>query len=199
MTLLFIDFSSAFNTNIPSKRSTKLSDLGINSSLSNWILDLLTNRPPICQVREPHLLDPHPERPCPTGPCAEPPPLLPFHLRLHTCTVHGSKAIVKFADDTTMIVLISNNDESAYREEVQHQAKWLADNDLALNTKKTKELIVDFKRTKGGTHTPPSISMGRRWSVSPALNSWVSTSRRTPVGPFTPQSWSSRLTSVFSS
>src|SRR4029434_7644086 len=43
--LLFIDFSSAFNTIIPSKLITKLSDLGINTSLSNWILDFLTNRP----------------------------------------------------------------------------------------------------------------------------------------------------------
>src|SRR4029434_7277635 len=39
--LLFIDFSSAFNTIIPSKLITKLSDLGINTSLSNWILDFL--------------------------------------------------------------------------------------------------------------------------------------------------------------
>jgi len=55
--------------------------------------------------------------------------------------------IVKFADDTLVIGLISNNDESAYRTDVQHLAEWCAD-----NTKKTKELIVDFRRTKGGTH-----------------------------------------------
>lgn len=42
---LFIDFSSAFNTIIPSKLITKLSDLGIDHSLCNWILDFLTNRP----------------------------------------------------------------------------------------------------------------------------------------------------------
>ena len=43
--MLFIDFSSAFNTIIPSKLITKLSELGINTSLCNWILDFLTNRP----------------------------------------------------------------------------------------------------------------------------------------------------------
>ena len=43
--LLFIDFSSAFNTIIPAKLITKLIDLGIKPSLSNWILDFLTNRP----------------------------------------------------------------------------------------------------------------------------------------------------------
>ena len=42
--MLFNNFSSAFNTIIPSKLITKLSDLGINTSLCNCILDSLTNR-----------------------------------------------------------------------------------------------------------------------------------------------------------
>ncbi|XP_051881682.1 uncharacterized protein LOC127575722 [Pristis pectinata] len=42
--LLFIDYSSVFNTIIPSKLVTKLQDLGLNTSLCNWILDFLTNR-----------------------------------------------------------------------------------------------------------------------------------------------------------
>ena len=43
--LLFIDFSSAFNSIIPSKLINKLSVLGIDPLLRNWILDFLTNRP----------------------------------------------------------------------------------------------------------------------------------------------------------
>ncbi len=43
--MLFVDFSSAFNTVIPSRLTTKLRDMGINSSLCNWIMDFLTNRP----------------------------------------------------------------------------------------------------------------------------------------------------------
>ncbi|XP_030283157.1 uncharacterized protein LOC115587459 [Sparus aurata] len=57
-----------------------------------------------------------------------------------------------------MIGLISNNDESAYREEVQHLTVWCASNDLALNTKKTKELIVDYRKSNDGTHTPICIN-----------------------------------------
>ena len=37
--MLFIDFSSAFNPIVPSKLITKLTDLGINTSFCNWILD----------------------------------------------------------------------------------------------------------------------------------------------------------------
>ena len=153
--MLFIDFSSAFNTVIPSKLITKLSHLGINTSLCNWILDFLSNRPQSVRV-ENHtsstlILNTGVPQGCVLSP-------LLYSLFTYDCTpVHGSNTIVKFADDTTVIGLISDNDESAYREEVQHLAVWCADNNLALNTKKTKELIVDFRK-KAGTHIPIHIN-----------------------------------------
>ncbi|KAK3553695.1 hypothetical protein QTP70_006894 [Hemibagrus guttatus] len=45
MRILFIDFSSAFNTIIRQHLIEKLSLLGLNTSLCNWILDFLTGRP----------------------------------------------------------------------------------------------------------------------------------------------------------
>jgi hypothetical protein len=43
--MLFIDYSSAFNTIVPSKLFTKFRTLGLNTSLCNWILDFLGSRP----------------------------------------------------------------------------------------------------------------------------------------------------------
>ena len=43
--MLFIDYSSAFNTIVPTKPITKLRTLGLNTSLCNWILDFLAGRP----------------------------------------------------------------------------------------------------------------------------------------------------------
>ncbi len=40
--LLFIDYSSAFNNIVPTKLAVKLSDLGLNTSLCDWIQDFLT-------------------------------------------------------------------------------------------------------------------------------------------------------------
>ena len=40
--MLFIDYSSAFNTIVPSKLITKLRALGLNPSLCNWVLDFMT-------------------------------------------------------------------------------------------------------------------------------------------------------------
>ncbi|KAK7930368.1 hypothetical protein WMY93_006763 [Mugilogobius chulae] len=43
--LLFIDYSSAFNTIVPSRLIMKLLNLGLSSSLCMWIRDFLTKRP----------------------------------------------------------------------------------------------------------------------------------------------------------
>ena len=43
--MLLIDYISAFNSIVPLKFITKLRNLGLNTSLCNWILDFLTGRP----------------------------------------------------------------------------------------------------------------------------------------------------------
>jgi len=48
---------------------------------------------------------------------------------------------------TEVVVLISGNDEKAYLEEVAYLSLWWQENSLMLNVSKTKELIVDFRRT----------------------------------------------------
>ncbi len=50
--LLFIDYSSAFNTIVPTKLAVKLSDLGLNTSLCDWIQDFLTARPQVVKVSQ---------------------------------------------------------------------------------------------------------------------------------------------------
>ena len=48
--MLFLDYSAAFNTIVPSKPITKLRTLGLNTSLCNWILDLLRGHPQMVGV-----------------------------------------------------------------------------------------------------------------------------------------------------
>ena len=59
--------------------------------------------------------------------------------------MHASNSIIKFADDTTVVGLITNNDETAYREEVR-ALLWCQENILSPNVSKTKEMIVDLRR-----------------------------------------------------
>lgn len=48
--MLLVDFSSTFNTIIPKHLVSKLSTLGINTTLQNSILDFLTDRPQVRHV-----------------------------------------------------------------------------------------------------------------------------------------------------
>ncbi len=50
-----------------------------------------------------------------------------------------SVKLLKFVDDTTLISLIQDGDESAYRQEVKELAVWCSLNNLELNTLKTVE------------------------------------------------------------
>lgn len=43
--MLFVDFSSAFNTIIPQHLVGKLGTLGLTPPMCNWILDFLTDTP----------------------------------------------------------------------------------------------------------------------------------------------------------
>ncbi len=57
-----------------------------------------------------------------------------------------------------MIGLITNNDETAYREEVSTLTKWCQEIHLSLKIDKTKELVVDYRRqSREHTHTPITI------------------------------------------
>jgi hypothetical protein len=48
--MLFIDYSSAFNSIVASNLVTKLRTLGLNTFLCNWILDFLTGRHQVVRV-----------------------------------------------------------------------------------------------------------------------------------------------------
>jgi hypothetical protein len=61
-------------------------------------------------------------------------------------TRHDPNTIIKFADDTTVVGLITDNNETAYREEVRDLAGWCQNNNLSLNVTKTKEMIVDYRK-----------------------------------------------------
>ncbi|XP_061136962.1 uncharacterized protein LOC133155558 isoform X6 [Syngnathus typhle] len=49
-------------------------------------------------------------------------------------------------DDTTLIGLIQDGDETAYRQEVERLVHWCSQNHLELNPLKTVEMTVDFRR-----------------------------------------------------
>jgi hypothetical protein len=98
-------------------------------------------------------------------------PLL-YTLFTHYCIAkHDSNTIIKFADDTTMVGLITDNDETAYREDVRDLTMWCKDKNLSLNV--IKEMIVDYRKRRTVTTSPEFVvspcSGGARRSTSPVF------------------------------
>ncbi len=66
------------------------------------------------------------------------------------CPLKALLLLSKFADDTVVLGLISNNDETAYLDKVESC--------LSLNVTKTIELIVYFRKRQQWPYTPLMIS-----------------------------------------
>ena len=47
-----------------------------------------------------------------------------------------------------MVGLITDNNDTAYREEVRNLAVWCQDTNLSLNVSKTKELILYYRKRR---------------------------------------------------
>nr|XP_033487514.1 uncharacterized protein si:ch1073-145m9.1 [Epinephelus lanceolatus] len=169
--MLFIDFSSAFNTIIPQQLICKLDQLGLNTSLCNWLLDFLSERPQAVRVSTNTSGSITLSTGAPQGCVLRP---LLFTLLTHVCTpTYSTNRMVKFADNTTLVGLITKDNETHYRKEVNHLTTWCRDNNLLLNVSKTKEIVVDFRRGWVVVHFTLKVSSG--YNIT-----------REPIADFTP-------------
>jgi hypothetical protein len=74
----------------------------------------------------------------------------------HDCVAtHASNVIIMFTNDTSVVGLITNNGEIAFREEVRALSKWCKENNLSCNVIKMKELIMDRRQQR--EHAPIHI------------------------------------------
>ncbi|TWW53073.1 NACHT, LRR and PYD domains-containing protein 12 [Takifugu flavidus] len=126
--ILFVDFSSAFNTIRPALLQDKLSQLSVPDSLCRWITHFLTDRRQYVRLGKTVSDSVTISTGSPQG-CVLPPLLF---------SLHQSVKLIKFVDDTTLIGLISNGDETAYRREVARLVSWCGHNNLQLNAQKTE-------------------------------------------------------------
>lgn len=123
--MLFIDLNSltsAFSSTIPQQLILKWRLLGFYTSLCNWIWEFLTDSTSRNIMPQGYVLS-----------------QLLFTLLTHDfTTLYSSNKIIKFADDTTVVGLISRGDESAYRKEMEQLPVWCKSNNLLLKMNKMK-------------------------------------------------------------
>ena len=144
--VLFVDFSSAFNTIQPHILMEKLMNMNINSNIILWLKDFLTGR--LQYVRFKDSCSPVIEinTGAPQGCVLS---ALLFTLYTSDCQAsHTKNVIMKYADDTVVVGFVDRKDETSdtnvYFEEIAKFHDWCNTNYLNLNVKKTKEMVIDF-------------------------------------------------------
>ncbi|KAK3533494.1 hypothetical protein QTP70_023360, partial [Hemibagrus guttatus] len=169
----------------------KLSLLGLNTTLCNWILDFLTGRPHSVRIGNSLSSTTKLSTGAPQGCVLSP---LLFTLLTHDCAaMHSSNHIVKFTDDMTVVGLISKNDERAQSDhsplfivgspvEIVKSTKflgvYLAENlTWSLNTtfisKKTQQCLYFLWRLRKAHLPPPILTMFYRGTIESILSSCI--------------------------
>ncbi|KAL0188435.1 hypothetical protein M9458_015534, partial [Cirrhinus mrigala] len=152
--VMFFDFSSAFNTIQSSLLRGKLEVAGVDQHLAAWTIDYLTDRPQFIRLRDCVLN----EVVCSTG-VPQGTVLSPFLFTLYTADFKYNSHhchLQKFSDDTAIVGCVSGENEQEYRGVIADFVDWCEGNHLPLNTSKTKELVLDFRRNSPAC-TPVSI------------------------------------------
>lgn len=166
--ILYVDFSSAFNTVQTHLLVQKLKEMQVSPYLTLWVADFLSDRTQAVQVRT------RSSAPA-QGPATPPAQTLvpsnnlcissvqtintgtpqgtvisPFIFTLYTddCRSDRSDAyLCKFSDDTALVDV--SDSETKYERSVELFVSWCDENFLELNVGKTKEQIVELKRNSG--------------------------------------------------
>ncbi|KAK1800182.1 hypothetical protein P4O66_000197 [Electrophorus voltai] len=106
--MLFVNYSSAFNTIIPSRLTTKLEDLGLHLFLCDWISIFVTDRPQSVRVGNCVSSTLTLSTGVPQGCVLSP---LLYSLYTYECVAtFSSTTIVKFVDNTVVMGPILDND-----------------------------------------------------------------------------------------
>lgn len=143
--LLFIDFSSAFNTIQPHLLAEKLlSDFNLDTNIIGWILDFLTDRSQCVRVNGVLSNKLHSSTGSPQGCVLSP---LLYILYTNSCqSKFENRHIIKFADDSVIVSLLKGG-ELDHGPVVNDFVSWCKEFFLELNVSKTKDMIIDFRKT----------------------------------------------------
>jgi hypothetical protein len=143
--MLFVDFSSAFNTLQPYLLLIMLNNMGVNSNIIRWIDSFMSHRPQYVTVNGMQSPITHTHTGAPQG-CVISPILFILYTNQLRCS-DPDCLMIKFADDTVLAGFITNSD-LGYRKAIADLVGWCDSHHLYLNTSKTKEVVIDFRRKK---------------------------------------------------
>ena len=139
--ILFIDFSSAFNTVEPLLILKRLAYLDVHPLIILTIRDFLRERPQRVCINGTFSDTIVTNTGCPQGCCLSP-TLFSIYTDFMKCNTDFT-SLFKFADDMALVGRLKNEDSIAcYFNQASLLARWCEESYLHLNITKTKELVI---------------------------------------------------------
>ena len=144
--ILFMDFSSAFDTVNPATLCNRLLDLEVHPALILWIKDFLQDRSQHVVVNGFKSKNVILNTGVPQG-CV----LSPILFSIYTNNITNNNSdipLFKYADDMALVANIKDHSSlAAYYQQVNALMQWIKESSLELNISKTKELCCGGRQT----------------------------------------------------
>ena len=159
--IAFADFSKAFDTVDYAIVLKKLHEVGFSRGALYWVLNYLTERKQFVQVNEKQSETASVEFGIPQGSILGP---TLFNLYVNDLQTNCSSTCTQYADDTTLYEHSTPKDlkecERKLNKTMSSLDRWASESNLALNSKKTKQLLVT---------TPQMSRVHKLDSVTPSV------------------------------
>ena len=163
--VLAFDFSKAFDTVRHSTLMNKLATMQLPDSIYNWVRDFFTDRHHCTRYADQLSTVAAIKASVIQGSGLGPASYVVTAADLHPCTT-GNR-IFKYADDTYLVVPTANS--STRCQEIEQIGVWAAQNNLKLNSGKTKEWSSQVEASEESQLICPLHAQASSWSAASAF------------------------------
>ncbi|KAK2183513.1 hypothetical protein NP493_308g00010 [Ridgeia piscesae] len=152
-----LDFSKAFDLINHHLLLDKLQSYGLPAHILRWMATFLLDRTQRVKIGNEYSHSGHPNGGVPQGTLSGPKCFLVYINDLRT-----NVPLYKYVDDSTLFEICDRNDVSVIQESVDIAARWTEQNDMKINSEKSKEIIISFAQDGNFRSTIPNIKIDGR-------------------------------------
>ena len=150
--IMLLDYKKAFDHVSHLLILKKLQKYGVPNNLLRWVWAYLKDRQQRVRINEQYSEWRHVSGGVPQGSWLGP---VLFIIVIDDLDVDGAN-VLKFMDDTTVTEVVPHTSTSKMQNHLLQVEQWSKENDMILNPHKTKELVINFRRT---ANPPPVKTM----------------------------------------
>ena len=154
--IVLLDFSKAFHFINHNILIAKLQVFGIPAPILRWMAAFLLDRTQLAKIENNYSYTGHPNGGVPQGTICGPKCFMIYINDLSTPV-----PLYKYVDDSTLFELCEINSISLMQESVNIAAEWTNNNDMNINSEKSKEIIISFSHGDLGNEVPNILIYGK--------------------------------------